>query len=154
MATVTLGDSELSSHYSDEQALRQLSTDLTAALNTRDPGRVASLCAPDYWGVNVGEAAPQHGPDGMRESVSRYLRAFPDLQFTLDEVVIQGNRVVQIWTARGTHQGPLMNIPATDRTVEVRGVSVYTIEDGKVSRGLFIWDVAGLLRNMGLLPEL
>ena len=36
----------------------------------------------------------------------------------------------------------------------MRGVSALTLRDGKVIRGLYIWDVAGLLRNIGLLPEL
>jgi hypothetical protein len=47
-----------------------------------------------------------------------------------------------------------MNIPPTGRNVEVLGTSVLTVGDGKIARGLYIWDVAGLLRSIGLLPEL
>jgi hypothetical protein len=47
-----------------------------------------------------------------------------------------------------------MNIPPTGRSVEIRGVSMLTIKDNQVQRGLYIWDVAGLLRALGLLPEL
>jgi steroid delta-isomerase-like uncharacterized protein len=94
------------------------------------------------------------GPQGMHQTLARYWRAFPDLRFTVEETVVQGNRIAQIWTARGTHWGPLMNIPPTGRRIEVRGVSLLTIEGGKVRQGLYIWDVAGLLRAIGLLPEL
>jgi len=47
-----------------------------------------------------------------------------------------------------------MNIPPTGRAVAVRGTSVLTVEDGKIKRAFRIWDVAGLLRSIGLLPEL
>ena len=56
--------------------------------------------------------------------------------------------------AHGTHLGTLMNIPASGRSVSVRGVSVFTLAAGQVSRATYIWDVAGLLRTIGLLPEL
>jgi predicted ester cyclase len=71
-----------------------------------------------------------------------------------EEMVVQGNRVAVVWKARGTHQGTLMNIPATGRPVAVRGVTLLTVAEGKVSRALYLWDVAGLLRDLGLLPEL
>jgi hypothetical protein len=47
-----------------------------------------------------------------------------------------------------------MNIPATGRPVTVRGVSVCHVEGGRIVRAMHIWDVAGLLRAIGLLPEL
>jgi hypothetical protein len=47
-----------------------------------------------------------------------------------------------------------MRIPPTGRSIAVRGTSVLTVESGKIIRGLYVWDVAGLLRSIGLLPEL
>jgi steroid delta-isomerase-like uncharacterized protein len=134
--------------------LAALAAQLTEAWNSRDPARVAALCAPDYEGENVGEAAPHHGPEGMAASVTAYLAAFPDLQFTVDDVVIQGDRVVQVWRVRASHRGSLMNIPPTGRPVAVRGASLLTFRGDKLYRATYIWDVAGLLRGIGLLPEL
>jgi hypothetical protein len=48
----------------------------------------------------------------------------------------------------------LMNIPPTGKKIAARGVTVLTVEDGLVKRALYFWDVAGLLRDIGLLPEL
>ncbi|BAL98951.1 MULTISPECIES: ester cyclase [Caldilinea] len=134
--------------------LAQLAAELTAAWNAHDPQAAAALCAQDYEGENVGEAAPHRGPAGMAASVAAYLRAFPDLHFTVDDVVIEGERVVQVWRAHATHCGPLLNIPASGRSVQVRGASLLTFRDGKLWRALYIWDVAGVLRAIGLLPEL
>lgn len=132
----------------------QLVEDLLDAWNAHDTGRITTFYAPEYEGVDVGEAEPQRGPQGISRSVDRYLRAFPDLRFVEEDVVIQGDRAVLVWTAHGTHGGKLMHIPPTGRKIAVRGVSVLTIEHGKITRGLYVWDAAGLLRAIGLLPEL
>ncbi len=132
----------------------QLVRDLLEAWNAHDIERIKTFYAPEYEGVDVGQAGPQRGPQGVSRNVERYLQAFPDLRFVEEDIVVQGNRAVLVWTASGTHGGRLMNIPPTGRKIAVHGASLLTIEDGKVSRGLYIWDVAGLLRAIGLLPEL
>lgn len=138
----------------DPVSILQLAAALTAAWNSHDPQQVAALCAADYEGENIGEAQPHRGPEGMAASVGAYLAAFPDIDFTIDEAVIEGDRIVQIWRAQATHLGPLMNIPASGRRIEVRGASRLTFKDQKLYRALYIWDVAGLLRDIGLLPDL
>ncbi len=132
----------------------QLVEDLLDAWNAHDTGRITTFYAPEYEGVDVGEAEPQRGPQAISRSVDRYLRAFPDLRFVEEDVVVQGDRAVVVWTAHGTHGGRLMHIPPTGRKIAVRGISVLTIENGKITRGLYVWDAAGLLRAFGLLPEL
>lgn len=136
------------------KSVARLVTELVEAWNAHDPERVAALYAPTYEGTDVGEASPQRGPQAVRQRVARYLSAFPDLEFTEQETLVQGQRAALEWTARGTHQGPLMNIPATNRPTEIRGMSVLTVEEGKITRETSIWDVAGFLRSIGLLPEL
>lgn len=136
-----------------EETLRVV-RDLLIAWNSHDPERIETLYAPEYEGVDVGQAEPRRGPGDVGRAVERYLRAFPDLRFVEDDVIVQGTRAVLIWTARGTHRGVLMRIPPTGRSVTVRGTSVLTVEGRKITRGLHVWDVAGLLRSIGLLPEL
>lgn len=127
---------------------------LLEAWNAHDVERIESFYAQDYEGVDVGQAKPQSGPQGVSRLVKRYLQAFPDLHFVEEDIVVQDNRAVLVWKAHGTHGGELMRIPATGRAIVVRGTSMLTVENGKVTRGLYIWDVAGLLRSIGLLPEL
>lgn len=134
--------------------ITRLIHDLLEAWNTRDLERIKSFYAPEYEGVDVGQAEPRRGPHDVAQTVERYLRAFPDLRFVADDVIVQGNRAVLVWTAHGTHGGKLMRIPPTGHTINVRGTSVLTVESGKITHGLHVWDVAGLLRSIGLLPEL
>ena len=129
-------------------------TQLLAAWNTHDADRAATFYAPDYEGEDVGEAGLQRGQQGARQALERYLHAFPDLHFTQEITVIEDERVALAWTLRGTHRGKLMNVPPTGRPIEVNGVSLFILADGKIRRAKIIWDVAGFLRNVGLLPEL
>ena len=103
---------------------------------------------------DVGAPWRVSGSEGARETLFRYLRAFPDLTITVEEAVVQGPRVAIVWIATGTHQGTLMNIPPTGRRVAVRGASVLRVRNEKIVRALHLWDVAGLLRSLGLLPQL
>lgn len=141
---------------SDEnlRSAENLVAGLMEAWNSHDAERVTRFYTSDYKGEDVAQATPQRGPEGMREMMARYWNAFPDLHFTTQEVVVQGNRVALVWTARGTHRGRLMNIPPTGRRIQVQGASLLTVESGRIKRAFYIWDVAGLLREIGLLPEL
>ena len=127
---------------------------LTDGWNRHDLELLLSLYAPEYEGVDVARPTPYRGQDGARESLVAYMQAFPDVHFTADDILIQENAVVLVWRAEGTHRGVLMNIPPTHRKVEVKGVSILTICEGKIVRGLYVWDVAGMLRGIGLLPDL
>jgi steroid delta-isomerase-like uncharacterized protein len=134
--------------------LSEIVNGLVTAWNSHDIERVVSYYAPEYVGHDVGESKPQHGPDDVAQSMTRYLRAFPDLKFMGEDTVMDGRRVALAWRVAGTHQGPLANIPASGRTVDICGVSWLVIEHGQVVRGRYIYDSAGLLRAIGLLPEL
>ncbi len=135
-------------------AVRPIVDDLIEAWNSHDIDDVVQFFSDDYEGIDVGLSSPQRGQDGIRESISRYLTAFPDMRIALDETVIQGDRVAMVWTFRGTHLGKWSNIPPTNRSVVMRGVTVLGIEDGRIVSGLYVWDFAGLLRSLRLLPDL
>ena len=124
------------------------------AWNSHDLDRIEALYAPDYEGVDVGVRAARLGPEQVRHGWKRYLAAFPDLQFTAEEIVVEDGRAAVSWIATGTHQGVLMHIPPTQRRIEVRGVTLCHFEQDRLAHAVHVWDIAGLLRTLGLLPEL
>jgi steroid delta-isomerase-like uncharacterized protein len=136
-----------------ENILR-LITQLVNAWNSHEVDLVVEFYASDYQGRDVGQPKLEIGQAGVRERLKRYFRAFPDLTVKPQDIIVEGDRVALVWTAQGTHLGSLMNIPPTGRIVEVSGMSVLSLENGKVKEALYIWDMAGLLRSIGLLPEL
>jgi steroid delta-isomerase-like uncharacterized protein len=128
--------------------------EMLAAWNAHDVDRVLGFYTPDYEGQDVGEPGAQRGLPDVRASVDHYLRAFPDLHVTCEETIVEGDRLVVHWRAHGSHRGMLLHIPPTGREVTVRGVSLLTMRGDKLQRGVHVWDVAGLLRAVGLLPDL
>lgn len=76
--------------------------------------------------------------------------AFPDLSVTVDLVVAEGDFVAVRWTARGTNTGEGNGLPATGKRVEVSGVAIFRIVDGKIAEEWAAGDALGLLRQLGL----
>ena len=124
------------------------------AWNSHDMEKVLSFYAAGCISDDVGQASQLHGREGLRALLEAYWRAFPDLQFRVTDTVVENSRLAIAWVARGTHQGTIMHIPPTGHRVEVRGMSIVDVKEGLVVRGQYIWDLAGMLRHMGLLPEL
>jgi len=140
-------------HPSAETNRRRI-IELIDAWNAHDPARVAACYAAGYIGKDVGMAGQQRGPGDMRKVMQYYLRAFPDLRIELDDLIIDGDRAVIVWRLHGTQQGTFMKIPPTQQRVAVCGATIVELQAGLITRATRIWDVAGLLRDLGLLPEL
>lgn len=128
--------------------------ELLKAWNTHEVRAVIPFYSQDYVGVDVGQSKPQHGIDELCQALQFYWAAFPDLSFLQDNIIVDGNNVALIWTAQGTHKGSFMNIPPTEKVISVKGVSMLVLSGNKVQQGTHIWDVAGLLRTLGFLPDL
>ena len=94
------------------------------------------------------------GPEGMRQLVSFYRKAFPDTKFHIDEQVSEGDRVVTRWTATGTQSGEMqgMGIPVTGRPVTVTGVTVDRFANGKIVESWGIFDQMGMMQQLGVIP--
>ena len=127
---------------------------INAAWNSHEIEKVLSFYASECTSDDVGQASLLRGREGLRVMLDMYWRGFPDLQFKVTDTVVQDSRLAIAWLAEGTHQGTMMNIPPTGRKVQVRGISIIDVKDGLVVRGQYVWDLAGMLRHLGLLPEL
>lgn len=134
--------------------IKQLVDDLIVAWNMHDAARVERCYTPDCEEIDVAAREPQRGSAAIRKLMKYYLRAFPDVHIVIDELLIDGQQAALVWTWQGTHTGRFMNIPPTGRRVKVRGTTVMTVCDGRIHRVVRVWDVAGLLRGIGLLPDL
>src|SRR5262249_39262286 len=139
---------------SDTTEQAKLVQNLVDAWNAHDASKVSALYAADYEEEDIAAADRHRSPIAARATFVLYLRAFPDLRLEAEDIVVQGDCVALSWILSGTHRGSLMNIPPTGRSVRVRGVSMMTIANGKIKRTCRVWDLAGMLRTFGLLPEL
>ena len=88
------------------------------------------------------------GRNAERELIAGLRRAIPDLTFTVDDVVADGDDVTIRWTAEGTHGGELLGIASTGRPLAIRGVDMYRLEDGRIAESWTFWDLPGMVRTI------
>jgi predicted ester cyclase len=94
------------------------------------------------------------GPGGFKLFVSTYRTAFPDVQMTVEDQIAEGDMAVTRWTARGTHRGELMGIPATGNEIEVMGMAMGRAAGDKMVEGWTNWDGLGMLQQLGVIPPI
>jgi predicted ester cyclase len=78
---------------------------------------------------------------------------FPDMKWTVDEQIAEGEKVVSRFTWTGTHKGEFMGIPPTNKKVKVWGVVIDVIRNGLFSESRIIMDSVGLLQQLGVMPQ-
>ena len=96
-------------------------------------------------------AGQMPGLKGYKDMVIAYRIAFPDLRVKNEAVIEDGNRLVVRWSAHGTHNGQLMNIPPTGKKVMLKGIDILHIEDGKIVERWGEFDALGMLGQLGVL---
>src|SRR5215210_1633400 len=119
----------------------------------RNPDAADEIYAPDFVDHDPGTPEEmRRGPDGVKQQATMYGVAFPDIQMTVEEQVVEGDRVVTRWSAQGTHEGQLMGVPASGKQVTVSGITIARLADGKIQEEWSNWDGLGLMEQIGAMP--
>jgi steroid delta-isomerase-like uncharacterized protein len=93
------------------------------------------------------------GLEGVKKLIAMYREAFPDVRFTIEDQVAEGDKVVTRWTATGTHEGQLMGVEPTGKTSTITGIGIDRFEDGKIVEVWGNWDTLALMQDIGAIPE-
>src|SRR5215510_4038696 len=80
------------------------------------------------------------GRDAIRESYSNLFATFPDWDLHIDDLVIDGQRAVQIFSVNATHTGEFMGLPGTNRRFNIQGVRVFEMSDGFIKHEKRMYD--------------
>ena len=110
------------------------------------------LLTPDVVFHNA--SATMQGLEAYKQFLSMYMTAFPDLHFTIEDTIAEGDTVVARFTTRGTHLGNLMGIPPTGKQVSGTGMFIDRIVNGKAVEQWFNTDDLGLLQQLGVIPPM
>jgi steroid delta-isomerase-like uncharacterized protein len=114
--------------------------------------RVADeIIHPDFFD-HTNPPGLQQGLAGHKAIVRLFRAAFPDSDWSIEDLVAERDRVVARTVFRGTHLGDFFGIPASGKRVEVQGVHVIRIADGKVAEHWGTNDDLGLMRQIGAIP--
>jgi steroid delta-isomerase-like uncharacterized protein len=124
------------------------------AFNARDLDAFDEILASDAIDHDPQNPFRQmRGPEGAKRNAAMYHAAFSDGCFDVQEQIAEGDCVVTRWTAKGTHDGELMGMPPTGKWVEVDGIGIDRIVDGKVAESWGCWDTLGMMQQLGAVPE-
>ena len=116
-----------------------------------NPDIIDEVYAPDMVWHDPGLEI--RGTQEAKQFIAGYKTAFPDLDVTLEDEIAEGDKVVSRWTIRGTHQGETEDFgPATGKHMELKGISISRIQDGKIVEEWNSYDNLGVLQQLGLAP--
>jgi len=93
------------------------------------------------------------GIDSARAYYANYLTGFSDVAFTIKDVFGMGNKLVKHWNFKGTHTGVFFGIPATNKKVDIDGVTLVRMENGKIAEERDFLDNLEFMQQLGLIPR-
>lgn len=142
-----MNPSQLNLEETNQAAVRRLYDE---CLNQGKFEAADQFISPAFTGLGPDGGA---GPAGFKAVVTRLRTGFPDIHFTLHDLFAANNRVALRWTWEGTHRGPFMNFPPTEKRVRQEGIVLYRFEGGQVVEARVQFDRLGFLQQLGILPE-
>jgi steroid delta-isomerase-like uncharacterized protein len=128
----------------NKETIRTLYEDF---LNTRKLELLSQIIADDYVGIYG-----QTGPAAFAETIQGLLQGFPDIQWKIEDLVAEGERVVVRWTWQGTHKNPFRGFPASHKQVSDKAIAIYQFKEGKIIHAWIETDRLGLLQQIGAVP--
>ena len=109
---------------------------------------IDELVASDYEMHVPNTPKEIRGPEGFKEFIQVFRTAFPDLTLSVEDRVVEGDKIADRIVAQGTHEGEFMSIEPTGKEIETPSLVIHYLEDGKVAAD------DGLIDNLGLLQQL
>jgi predicted ester cyclase len=108
------------------------------------------LCATDF--VLHGTGADIRGLKDFKQHDAELFDAFPDIHFTIDDIVVEGDEVAMRYTMTGTHKGAFMGTPPTDKKVRAWAIEIDRILGGKFVEGWVRLDTLDYMQQLGVAP--
>lgn len=145
MTTDTTSDVHRTAEASHERVIRRLYDECITA------GRLEllpELIADDYIGPRG-----ERGADGFAGPLRGLRAGFPDIRFTIEDVIAQGDRVAVRWTWHATHTGTFNGLAPTGKALTNTGMAVYRLAHGKVIQSWVETDRLGALQQLGVVPD-
>lgn len=140
------------------QENKEIATQWHNALwNSRDLNRAKSavdeLTAPDYKDHSL-SASGAAAHDALKEELTKFYNAFPDLTSAIEDIIAEGDRVALRWQGVGTHKGELYRSLPTGERVTISGIEIVRIANGKVVERWMNSDQLGLMGQINASPIL
>jgi steroid delta-isomerase-like uncharacterized protein len=134
-------------------ASRRFMTRFVEFINSASPTMAKELVSAAAIFHVPGRAEPLKGPEGYLAVVGMMRGGFPDIQWTIEEMVVEPTRVAARFTMRGTHRGPFFGVAPTGKTITVQALNIYHLCNGQIVKEYGQPDMLALLQQIGGAPS-
>ena len=121
-------------------------------INTADENLAQQLISPVAKFYVPGQSEPLQGPKGYLMIIAMMRGGFPDIQWTIEDMITENNKVAVRFTIRGTHKGVFFGVPATEKSIVVQAMNFYCLADNQIIEEFGQPDMLGLLTQIGAVP--
>ena len=135
-----------------EENKAQVRRFIEEVLNKKSVDAIDEFFAPDY--VEHDEMpGVEPGIEGLKQVLSMYFAAFPDLHVHVEDLIAEGDKVVGRMFTHGTHQGEFMGIAATGKQVKFAEIHIARMSGGKMVEHWGIIDNMAMMQQLGVIPS-
>lgn len=115
--------------------------------NRRDYATIDELVDTEY-----ADSSGARGPGAFRQVIDGLSHAFPDIRYTVEDLVAEDDRVAVRWYWSGTHRAPFRGLAPTERSLTNSGVAIFRLRAGKITAATLETDRLGFLQSIGVVP--
>ena len=143
--TVEIRETQPRTETTNKEIIRNLYENI---LNNRKTELLNEVISPDYVGIGGVK-----GVAGFSSTVSSVIAGFPDIKWTIEDIISEGSKVIVRWHWNGTNTALFRGIPASNKKVTDNAIVIYQLKDGKVTNAWLQGDRLGVLTQIGVIQE-
>ena len=136
------------------EATKQFFNQFLQFINTADENLAQQLINPGATFHVPFQADPLQGPKGYLAIIGMMRSGFPDIQWSIDEMIVEDDKVAIRFTMKGTHKGTFFGVPATEKPIAVSAMNFYRLSDNQIIEEVGQPDMLGLLTQIGAVPAI
>jgi len=122
-------------------------------INTADENLAQQLISPVAKFYVPGQLEPLQGPKGYLIIIAMMRSGFPDIKWTIEDMVTENDKVAVRFIMKGTHQGTFFGVPATKKPIVVQAMNFYRLAGDQIIEEYGQPDMLGLLTQIGAIPQ-
>ena len=120
--------------------------------NQQRTDSAAELLAADFVAHHPAFPDGIRGPEGIMHMVAMFRAGFPDLHYTPQDLIAEGEKVAMRWRASGTHQGRFLDVAPTGKRMAITGIDIFRVADGQIVEAWVNSDFLSLMQQIGAIP--
>jgi steroid delta-isomerase-like uncharacterized protein len=123
-------------------------------INAHNPAMVDSFCTADFVDHNPDPGKSGKGIDDLKASFKDFFTGYPDIHEKTNFMIAEGDTVMAHVTLTGTNSGAFGNTPATNKQIDIDGIDVIVLKDGKATERWGFFDNTKMMQQLGMMPAM